>query len=72
MNPLMKYNVCARYSNTCDDRQVGQPIVALGLRYMIGRTFYCPNPSTDYINTGAVKVNVLTQIYFNGIHFINV
>ncbi len=36
--------------NTYVDRQVRQSIMALGLRYMIGWTFYGPSPSTDYIN----------------------
>lgn len=30
------------------DRQVRQPIVALGLKDMIGQTLYGPVPSTDY------------------------
>ncbi len=41
----------SRYANTYVDRQIGQPIVALGLRDMTGRTFYGSTPSTDDINT---------------------
>ncbi len=40
-----------RYANTYVDRQVGQPIIALGPREMIGRMFYGPTSSTDDINT---------------------
>ncbi len=39
------------YANTYIDLQVGQPIIALGQRNLIGRTFYGPTPSTDDINT---------------------
>ncbi len=48
----MTYHVCEqgarRDENTYVDRQVGQPIVALGPKDMIGQTFYGPVPSTDY------------------------
>ncbi len=40
-----------RYANTYVDRQVGQPIIALGPRVMIGQTFRGPTPSTDDLNT---------------------
>ncbi len=40
-----------RYANTYTDRQVEQPITALGPRDMIGWTFYGPMPSTDDANT---------------------
>lgn len=36
-----------KYANTYIERQVGQPIVALGLRDMIGQAFYGPTPSID-------------------------
>ncbi len=39
-----------RYANTYFDRQVGQPIVALGLKNLIGWTFYGHTPSTDDIS----------------------
>ncbi len=40
-----------RYANTYTDRQLGQPIVALGPSDMIGQTRYDLTPSRDDINT---------------------
>ncbi len=40
-----------RYANTYIYREVGQPIVALRPRDMIGQTFYGPTPSIVDINT---------------------
>ncbi len=39
-----------RYANTYVDRQVGQPIVALGSNNLIGQTFYGHTPSTVEIS----------------------
>ncbi len=51
----------ARTGCTYVDRQVGQPIVVLGPRDMIGWTFYGPMPSTDNINTFR-PLNLVTAI----------
>ncbi len=40
-----------RYANTYVDRQVEKTIKMLGPSVLIGRTFLCPAPSTEYINT---------------------
>ncbi len=49
-----------RYANTYVDRQVRQPIVMFGPNNLIGRTFYGPTPSTNYINTYKINLDHLT------------
>ncbi len=48
---VMQIHTDQRYANACIDRQVGQPIVTLGPRNLIGRTVCSHTPSTDDIKT---------------------
>ncbi len=50
---------CAEVSKYIFDRQVGQPIIILGLNILIGQTFYGPTPSTD---DTLLKIKVLHDV----------
>ncbi len=51
-----------RYANTYADGQVGQPIVILGPKNMIGWKCFGPTPATDDINTFR-PLNLVTAIW---------